>query len=394
MTMQCASALSTAHDSSTAVAEVMERVAAGLGAGRADLAVAFASAHHADALGRLAAAVRERSLARHVLGCTGETIVGDGREVEDEPALSVWAIRLPGVAVRPVRLTFDGDAVAGWPEDLGGPAASDRTMLLLVDPFTFPTDPWLKTLRDGAPRVRIVGGMASAAHAPGHNRLILDDQVFDAGAVAVVLDGPVRVRTVVSQGCRPIGRPMLITKADRNRILELGRRSALTVLREIYDALSEEDQERVRAGLHIGRVINEYQEAFRRGDFLVRNVVGADEEGGIAITDLIRVGQTVQFHVRDAISADEDLALLLQDCRETAGTTAGALLFSCNGRGTRLFPAPDHDVAALRDAFGPIPVAGFFAMGEIGPVGGQNFLHGFTASIALFEAVAGAKPDG
>ncbi len=139
-----------------------------------------------------------------------------------------------------------------------------------------------------------------------------------------------------------------------------------------------------KGGLHIGRVINEYQEAFGRGDFLVRNVIGADESGSIAITDQIRIGVTVQFHVRDAETADEDLRSLLA---ELEGDThyEGALLFTCNGRGTRLFSKPDHDVQALRDALGPLPVAGFFAMGELGPVGGQNFVHGFTASIALFE---------
>jgi hypothetical protein len=211
-----------------------------------------------------------------------------------------------------LRLTFDGAAFEGWPDDLEGRADADRAMLLLGDPFSFPADQWLKRINAGSPGLRVIGGMASAGQAAGRNRLALDGQVFDDGAVAIVLDGPVRVRTVVSQGCRPIGRPMLVTKADRNLIKELGRRPAMEVLRETFDALSEDDQERVRQGLHIGRVINEYQESFHRGDFLVRNVMGADEEGSIAINDLIRVGQTVQFHVRDADSADEDLQSLLE----------------------------------------------------------------------------------
>jgi small ligand-binding sensory domain FIST len=159
------------------------------------------------------------------------------------------------------------------------------------------------------------------------------------------------------------------------------------VLRELFDELPEDDQELVQSGLHIGRVINEYQESFRRGDFLVRNVMGADDSGGIAITDLVRVGQTVQFHVRDAETADEDLKSMIDSERidRPDSTVAGALLFSCNGRGSRLFDGPDHDVGVLLEKFGPIPVAGFFAMGEIGPVGGQNFVHGYTASVVLFE---------
>ena len=169
-------------------------------------------------------------------------------------------------------------------------------------------------------------------------------------------------------------------------IRELGRRPAIDVLRETYEELDEGDQALVREGLHVGRVINEYQDRFGRGDFLVRNVLGADDSGGIAITDHVRVGQTVQFHVRDAETADEDLRTMLAEdqAKHPESHVAGGLLFSCNGRGSRLFPAPDHDVQAVRDAYGPIPVAGFFAMGELGPIGGKNFVHGFTASLALF----------
>ena len=202
----------------------------------------------------------------------------------------------------------------------------------------------------------------------------------------MLLGGPVSVRTVVSQGCRPIGHTMIVTKAEQNIIRELGRRPALEVLREMFQELSEDDQRRVQDGLHIGRVINEYQEMFQRGDFLVRNVIGADDSGAIQITDLVRVGQTVQFHVRDAETADEDLrSLFMHATRPARRRPAGALLFTCNGRGTRLFGKPNHDVSLIHEILGPIPVAGFFAMGEIGPIGGQNFVHGFTASMVLFE---------
>jgi small ligand-binding sensory domain FIST len=181
---------------------------------------------------------------------------------------------------------------------------------------------------------------------------------------------------------------MLVTRAEQDIIRELGRRPALEVLREMFQELSEDDQRRLQDGLHIGRVINEYQGSFQRGDFLVRNVIGADDSGAIQITDLVRVGQTIQFHVRDAETADEDLRLNLLHARDKAGRSArpgGALLFTCNGRGTRLFGEPNHDVSLIHEIMGPIPVGGFFAMGEIGPIGGQNFVHGFTASVLLFD---------
>jgi small ligand-binding sensory domain FIST len=383
--MRCAAALSTMRKSEAALREVVDRLAGAFAGDPADLAVVFASMHHADILGKLGLELSSRGLGRHVLGCTGETIIGEGSEVEGEPALSAWAIQLPGAELRPIRIdqADDGfDALRGFAAD---------SVVLLGDPFSFAPDPWLQKLGAVAPGLRVMGGMASGSQVPRENRLMLDGQVFEDGAVGMAIGGPVKVRTLVSQGCRPIGRPMIVTSADRNLIRELGRRPSLEVLREFFDELPEADQELVQSGLHIGRVINEYQDEFRRGDFLVRNVMGADDSGAIAITDLVRVGQTVQFHVRDAETADEDLRSMVEAERldHPKARVVGALLFSCNGRGTRLFAEADHDVGVLREGFGPIPVAGFFAMGEIGPVGGQNFVHGYTASVVLFEEPAG-----
>jgi small ligand-binding sensory domain FIST len=393
--MKCVSALSTARNTGAALREVVDRAAAAFEGEPADLALIFASMHHADSLAEIAAEVTRAGLGRHVLGCTGESIVGEDREVEGTTALSLWAIRHPGMTLRPHRISYSEDAFGGWPELEANPRESvaagpgDRrpSLILLADPFSFPTDIFLKRLSVAAPGMQVIGGMASGSNAPGQNRLVLDGETVSDGAVAIEIDGPMTVRTVVSQGCRPIGRSVIVTRIERNVIRELGRRPALEVLREVFEGLSEEDQERVQQGLHIGRVINEYQEKFQRGDFLVHNVMGADEAGGIAITDLVRVGQTVQFHVRDADTADEDLrSLLIQGRRDrTEARIGGALLFTCNGRGSRLFPEPNHDVDAIHEVLGAIPVAGFFAMGEIGPIGGQNFVHGFTASIALFE---------
>ncbi len=381
--MRCASALSTLRDSDSAIAEVLDRLAGAFAGTTADLALGFASMHHAEALGRLGAELAARGLGRHSLGCTAEAIIGDGREVEEGPALSVWAIRLPGAEFRPLRIDDGDDGLA----TLRGPGRGGETTLLLGDPFTFAPDPWLKRVDAEVPGSQVLGGMASGSQVPGENRLLLDGRVFNDGAVGLVLGASVAVRTLVSQGCRPIGRPMIVTRSEKNVIRELGRRPALEVLRELFDDLTPDDRERVQAGLHIGRVINEYQDKFGRGDFLVRNVMGADDAGGIAITDLARVGQTVQFHVRDAETADEDLRGMIEaeGPGRPSSRTAGVLLFSCNGRGTHLFPGPDHDVTVIQDLLGPVPVAGFFAMGELGPIGGQNFIHGFTASVVLFE---------
>ena len=387
--MRCASAFSTAESGKVAVQEVVDRLSETFdnGGNQADLVVAFASSHHAESLERLGTILHEFGLTRHSLGCTGETIIGDGREVESGPALSVWAVKIPGTELRAIRIDNQSDGIEG----LKANRRDEETILLLGDPFSFTPDPWLKKLDSEVPGLRVLGGMASASHVPRGNQLLLDGRVYEEGAVGLVLGGMVSLHPLVSQGCRPIGRPMIVTKADQNVIRELGRRPALDVLREVFEGLSTDDQQRVQAGLHIGRVINEYQDSFDRGDFLVRNVMGADDSGGIAITDLVRVGQTIQFHVRDAETADEDLRTLIENERldRPRARIVGALLFSCNGRGTRLFNSPDHDVSAIHDQYGSIPVAGFFAMGELGPVGGQNFVHGYTASMVLFESSDG-----
>jgi len=226
-----------------------------------------------------------------------------------------------------------------------------------------------------------MGGMASGGTGSGETRLFLDDRVVDTGAVGVRMPG-IRIRALVSQGCRPIGNAYTVTRTERNVVHELGGRPPLERLQELVTTLSPRDRELVSRGLHVGRVIDEYKAEPERGDFLIRGVTGVDpQSGALAVADRIEVGETIQFHVRDAATADEDLRTLLEHEAEPA---AGALLFTCNGRGSRLFSSPDHDASLVSEKLGGLPLAGFNCAGEIGPVGGKNFLHGFTASIALF----------
>jgi small ligand-binding sensory domain FIST len=383
-----AAALSEEPDTDKALAQVIDRALQQLD-GTPDLAMLFFSASHADRAEHLAAEGCRRLGTERLFGGSGESIVGEGREIEWAPALALWLARLPEVQLTPIHLTFastpDGGSILGWPDALVDRWPDKLSLLAIGEPFSFPADFFLERINREHPGTTVIGGMASGGSQPGECRLLFGPKSLSEGAVVLALEGDLPLRTVVSQGCRPIGRPYVVTRAERNIILELGGQPALTRLQETFEELPNREKLLVQRGLHLGRVVSEYQEHFEVGDFLVRNVVGADERSGaIAIGDYIRTGQTVQFHVRDQQTADDEMRQLLQGARLDLPDPAAALLFTCNGRGTRLFPGKDHDARLLQEVCGPIPLAGFFAQGEMGPVGGQNFLHGFTASAVLF----------
>lgn len=381
MSTRFASALSQHPIPTEAVGEVVGSVLEQLDGATPELVVLFASPHHVGALEDMAGAVRSLLEPRVLLGGTAMAVVGGAREVEDGPALSMLAASLPGVTLTPMALetvrTADGPAIAGWPD----PAPTGGALLMIADPFSFPADAFLARLNEDAPDLQVLGGLASAARGPGGNRLVLDGDLRTDGAVGVFVPLGVDIVPVVSQGCRPIGKPFVVTEAHDNVLVTLGGRPAMERLEETVADLDDAERELLGGGLHVGVVVDEHREEFERGDFLVRNVTGVDrEEGTIAVGDLVEVGQTVKFHLRDAGSADEDLRELLAGHRADA-----ALLFTCNGRGSHLFGEPDHDAGVVDQLLGPLPVAGMFCAGEMGPVGRRNFLHGFTASLALLR---------
>jgi small ligand-binding sensory domain FIST len=367
--MPFASALSVHPVTATAVGEAAGQVLERLGP-NPDLVALFVTPHHAGALEDAAAAVRAVLGPTVLFGCAAVSVLGVRHEAEDEPGVSLWAGRFG--PVRGFRTAL--------PDDV---PFAPQAVLLLADPFSFAVEDFYEQVESRWPGVPVVGGNASAARGPGGNRLVLDDAVVTDGAVGAVIGPGARVDVVVSQGCRPIGRPWVVTKAERNVVYELAGKPAMERLVEMATGgnLPEEDMHLINQGLHLGMVVDEHKDVFERGDFLVRNVLGADRTvGAIAVGDEVMVGSTVQFHVRDAATADEDL----REALDGRGEADGALLFTCNGRGRRLFGEPDHDAGVFDDEVGA-PVAGFFAAGEFGPVGRKNFVHGFTASVALFH---------
>lgn len=348
-----------------------------------DLVMVFASAAHTEFLGEITSAVRSVLGPRVLLGAAAHSIIGERRESDDAPALSLWASW--NGPVTPVRLsvtaepTFDGEhlAITGLPDDIDQGA----TLLLLADPRTFPAEPLIDELARRRPDVPVVGGLASTAGSHG-SALIIDDQGYTDGAIGALIPRDQLVGPVVSQGCRPVGEPMVVTAARGNYLIELAGQLALGRLTELANTADESERVLLAGGVQLGIVVDEHRDDPGTGDFLVRSVLGADRERGVlAIGGHVEIGTTVQFHARDATTASHDLQRLLDG---VAGD--GALVFTCTGRGSQMFGVADHDATVVAEQVGTEAVGGMFCAGEFGPIGGRSHVHSFTASVLVFAS--------
>ena len=359
-----------------------------------DLVVVFAGGRDTSRLAQVGPRVALRSGAAALVGCTAAGVVGDGRGAEGVPAVSVWAAVLPGARLRTFDLEVlpaaDGLAVVGMPTPRGAddPEGADAAVLLLADPYSFPADEFVASAGARAHGLPFLGGLVSGPGRAGTPRLFVDGRVVERGAVGVVLGGDVSVQPLVAQGCRPVGPTMTVTAADGPLLVELAGRPALMKVREVLAGLDPEDQALATTGLHVGLAVDEYAEEHELGAFLVRPVLGVEPaRGAVAVGEAVELGRTVRLHVRDAETAREDLRRHLRAARRgRLRTVDGALLFTCTGRGARMLGSSAADVVAVRDGLGGVPVAGFFAAGEIGPVGSRSHLHGFTASVLAVGA--------
>ena len=359
-----------------------------------DLSIVFVSSHFTNAIRQVVAGIQAELRPGLLLGCTAEGVVGSEQEIEETPAITLVAAHLPGAQVSPFilqppdidwhRLLLDTDE---FHRTIDAPQDT-RLFILLGDPFSAPMDDVLQAFNVNYGGVPVVGGMASGALRPGGNALWVNDQVIYEGAVGVSISGAVDVDVVVSQGCRPIWRPFKVISAHRNMIFNLEGRPPLAWLQDLIPELSDDDRLLLQNGLFVGCSIKPGQEQLGRGDFIIRGVVGIDQQSGaIAIGDSVMDGETIQFHLRDALTAKEDLEMMLipQTFRPLP---SGALLFLCNGRGTRLYDHPNGDISVIQANLQGTRLAGFFCAGEIGPIGGTNFLHGHTASLVFFRPVS------
>jgi small ligand-binding sensory domain FIST len=391
--MKWTSATSEETETTKAVAEVMDCLLPSLGGASADVAIIFVSEHFAGAYPRLSELLREALPGAILLGCSAKSVIGGGRELEDRCALSVTVGSLPGVSFRPFHIvprmlhTPTGDTAA-LQRLIGLAPAQEPHFLLLTDPFTEEIEEAIHSLDLAFPNSRKVGGIASGGGAPGENALFLAEHTYRSGMIGLAMAGNVELDTVVAQGCRPIGTPMFVTRCSENVLQELDGRPALSVLQDLYRQLPQPDQVLLQSSLFLGIEMNKHRSEYHRGDFLIRNIIGTDAQKGIiAIGAMLHPTMVVQFHLRDAATSAEDLDQRLARYRQEPHHTRpeGALLFSCLGRGTYLYGEAGHDSEALRCHLGDIPIGGFFCNGEIGPVAGRTFLHGYTSSFGFFR---------
>ncbi len=386
MTKPLASAaLAENADPLLALDEAIAKVRGQLGDAPITTAMLFAASEYEPEFPRLIAAAHERLGRPLLIGCSGEGVIGPRRESERQPALSLVAQALPDATFRAAHLDIEeigpGDAEA-LRKRAGVAPADVRGWLLLADPFSVEGEALIERFSVAYPGTTLLGGMASSLGR--RTSVFLNDRVYDRGVVGLAITAPYALRAVVSQGASPIGEVWTITGAHANIVETIGGRPAYDVLVETIHALPEAQAARAAQGPLVGLAIDEYRAEFGRGDFLIRNVVGYNPETRvIAVNALPRAGQTIQFQFRDAGGAGLDLRALLRAEREQSGDPVAAILCSCNGRGTRMFDEADHDALALDETFAGLPVAGLFCAGEIGPVGGRSFVHGFTASIGL-----------
>lgn len=322
-------------------------------------------------------------------GCSSQGLIAESSEIEEDAGLSLALYHLPGAELRPTRFTQaqvnECVSPAYWHDETCVGPNDANSWLAFADPFHLDGETWLDQWNEAWSGRPILGGLASAGADARGTQVYLNGEVFEEGGVAVAINGAVRLHSVISQGCTPIGETWTITRTEGHFIHEIANRPAYEVLVETFDSLNEEEREKTKGNLFVGLVMNEYLEEFHRGDFLIRNLMGADPNvGAITVGALPRAGQTMQFQRRDAQAAAEDLEVLLDRAQAESGPIYGGVLCCCNGRGRHLFGAPGHDAGLVQQRLGPMGLAGFFCNGEIGPVGERNFLHGYTASLALF----------
>jgi small ligand-binding sensory domain FIST len=375
----------------TGLQQWAENLRAQLKSTRVDLGLVFLTPKFFSKAQTILEIIRVHAQVSLLAGCSSQALIAGAEEIEENAGISLALYSLPGAELKAYHFAQEQVEEANgpgyWRLETGVEPEQTNGWLAFIDPFHLDSESWLRGWNEAYAPLPVMGGLASGDFSEQRTQVYLNGDVFEEGGVAISIGGEIKLASVISQGCTPIGETWTLTRVEENVIHEIGNRPAYEVLEETFSKLSPAEQKVASGNLFIGLVVNEYLEDFHRGDFLIRNLLAADAKSGcIAVGAYPRLGQTVQFQRRSAAAAMEDMSELLAQARQKLSNQQilGACLCSCNGRGEQLFGRPNHDAKSVQDQFGPIGLAGFFCNGEIGPVGEKSFLHGFTASLALF----------
>lgn len=387
----------TSEEFTKALAELAELVKSDMEGLSVNLLVLFVSSQFKEFYGDVLPTLKEIINADIVFGCSAGGLIGGGIEIEHKPSISITAAHLPDVDIKYFHLE-DGnlpdldEPQESWEKIVDSKADSKPSFILIPDPFTFNTDTLVRGLDFAFPESVKIGGLASGAMAEGENALFLNEKVYSDGLIGLSISGNIEVDAVVAQGCKPVGETFTITKCNRNILFELDGEPAVMALKSVIDSLSERDKELIKDSVFLGILTDEMKESHGAGDFLIRNILGIEpKSGALMVGEILNSQKTVQFHVRDAATSTDDLRLLLKQYKDRAGDegkspVSGALLFSCLGRGAHLYGRENHDSDLFRSYLGQVPIGGFFCNGEIGPIGSNTFLHGYTSSFGIFRS--------
>jgi len=389
--MKWASAVSQRESLEEALDEAVEEVRRATAGEPIDLVFAFVSSDELGDGGEFVQTLGERFPNAVVLGCTARSIIGSGVEVEEGPGLSLTAAILPDVEISPFHISQDEMLAAGrepeaWRQLVGAGQGEASALVLLGDPFGGDSEQLIAGLEAAYPGTAQIGGLASGADEPGRNLLFINGRSVHEGFTGVALGGDIVLDTVVAQGCRPVGQPMFVTRCERNVVLELDGRPPLEIVNELFADADEREQALFQSALFVGVQMDAERAELGQGDFLVRNLLGGDTEtGAIAVGALLEEKQVVQFQLRDGETASDDVVERLSAYARDHTGACGALLFSCLGRGQGMYGRPNHDSDAFTHRLGNVSLSGFFCNGEIGPVNGRTFLHGYTSAFGIFR---------
>lgn len=388
--MRWVSSVSQTDNLDLAVTKAAQEILAELDT-QPDLLIAFFSSHFSDQIDRFPALIGRFFTRALLFGCSAGGAVGGGREIEHQPVLSLTAASLPDVSMRLFHLQQEQMAAQSLSRQAlaGIPGQEDLVFIILADPLTCNPEPLLHSLDHAFPNSRTIGGMASGADGEQRQHLLIANQtIYRSGLIGLAFDGDIALDSIVAQGCKPIGEPYFVTSSRENRLLTLDGRPPVEVLQEIFQSLDKNDQALLNHSLFVGLGMHDGRSSYRQGDFLIRNIIGIDQENGaISIGAIPAPNSIVQFHLRDAQTSADDLRHLLSQYAATpaARQIQGGLLFSCLGRGVHLYGKSDHDSTVFRSLIGPVPLGGFFCNGEIGPVEGTTFVHAYTSAFGLFR---------